>query len=143
MHHNGAIVQVAIRRCAAIEENYYNRRRFAFGLGYRSPEEFENESEDRSGDVSFDAGNREGFQDLNGNSELGLWDFRGTHGSEPVYPLNCLTKGFTTAVLKSTLSQCPKVCQGELILSAFLCKMPRSRCSDDRTGHTVDRGGKF
>jgi len=55
MHHNGAIVQVAIHRCVPIEENYYNRRRFAFGLGYRSPEEFENESEERNGDASFEA----------------------------------------------------------------------------------------
>jgi len=66
MHHNGAIVQVAIHRCAPIEENYYNRRRFAFGLGYRSPEEFENEPENRNGDASFGTATMRVFKTLTG-----------------------------------------------------------------------------
>jgi len=39
--------------------------------------------------------NHQGFQALNGNPELGIWDLRGTSGSETVYPLNCFTKEFT------------------------------------------------
>jgi putative transposase len=47
----------------------YNRCRLHSALGYRSPEEFENEPEERNG-RGFRSGNREGFQDINGNSEL-------------------------------------------------------------------------
>ena len=36
-------------------ENYYNRSRLHSALGYRSPEEFENESEHRNGEASFGA----------------------------------------------------------------------------------------
>jgi hypothetical protein len=59
-------------------ENYYNGCRLHSALCYRSFEEFENESEDRKGHVSF----------------------RGTFGNETVCPLNCLTKGFTATVLE-------------------------------------------
>jgi len=66
-----------------------------------SLEELLNETEARNGDTRFLRGNHECFQDVIGHSDLGLWDVRGAGGSETVYPSNCLTMGFTTAVLKS------------------------------------------
>lgn len=39
----------------AFIEDYYNRTRLHSALGYRPPEEFENEPEDRSGEASFGA----------------------------------------------------------------------------------------
>jgi len=45
-------------------ENYYNRCRLHSALGYRSPEEFENESEDRNGDASFGAATVKVFKTL-------------------------------------------------------------------------------
>jgi transposase InsO family protein len=47
-------------------EHYYNRCRLHSALGYRSPEEFENESEDRNGDVSFEAATMKVFKTLTG-----------------------------------------------------------------------------
>ena len=41
-------------------------------LGYRSPEEFENESDERNGDAGFGAATMKGFQELNENLELGV-----------------------------------------------------------------------
>jgi len=47
-------------------ENYYNRCRFHSALGYRSPEEFENESEERNGDAGFGAATVRVFKTLTG-----------------------------------------------------------------------------
>jgi putative transposase len=47
-------------------ENYYNRCRLHSALGYRSPEEFENESEERKGDASFGAATMRPFKTLTG-----------------------------------------------------------------------------
>jgi transposase InsO family protein len=47
-------------------ENYYNRCRLHSALGYRSPGEFENESEDRNGDASFGAATMRIFKTLTG-----------------------------------------------------------------------------
>src|SRR5260370_27854825 len=95
--------------CAPIEENYHNRCRLHSALGYRSPEEFENESEDRNGDASFGTATMRVFKMFTGiqNSELGLCDFRRTCGSETVYPSNCLIKGFTPTVSNPAV---PKPC---------------------------------
>ena len=41
-------------------------------LGYRSPEEFENESDERNGDAGFGAATMKGFRELNENLELGV-----------------------------------------------------------------------
>ena len=45
-------------------ENYYNRCRLHSALGYRPPEEFENESEDRVGDARFGAATMRVFKTL-------------------------------------------------------------------------------
>ena len=47
-------------------ENYYNRSRLHSALGYRSQEEFENESEDRVGDARFGAATMRVFKTLTG-----------------------------------------------------------------------------
>jgi len=47
-------------------ENYYNRCRLHSALGYRPPEEFENESEDRVGDARFGAATMRVFKTLTG-----------------------------------------------------------------------------
>jgi len=68
---------------AGIEQfikRYYNRCRLHSGLGYRSPEEFEKRSELLSKTIGKCA--------LSGAA------------NETVYPLNCLTKGFTPTVLE-------------------------------------------
>ena len=50
----------------AFIEGYYNRTRLHSALGYRSPEEFENESEDRNGEASFGAAAMRVFKTLTG-----------------------------------------------------------------------------
>ena len=93
---NRELRQVTDRDHGLEIENYYNRCRLHSALGYRSPEEFENELEDRNGDASFGTATMTVFKTLTGiqDSELGLCDFRRTCGSETVYPSICLTKGF-------------------------------------------------
>jgi hypothetical protein len=61
--------------CARIEENYYNRCRLHSALGYRSPEEFENESEVRSGEASFGATTMRVVKTLTGTQKLGFGTF--------------------------------------------------------------------
>jgi hypothetical protein len=51
-------------------ENYHNRCRLHSALGYRPPEEIENESEDRSGEASSGAATIRVFKTLTGNSEI-------------------------------------------------------------------------
>src|SRR5467141_3909362 len=53
-------------------ENYYNRCRLHSALGYRPPEEFENESEDRVGDARFGAATMRVFKTLTGTQNWGL-----------------------------------------------------------------------
>jgi hypothetical protein len=52
--------------CAPIEETHH-RCRLHSALDYRSPEEFENESEERNDDASFGAATKRVFKTLTGN----------------------------------------------------------------------------
>ena len=70
MHHNGAIVQVAILRLCADRGKLLETDAVCISaLGYRPPEEFENESEDRSGEASFGAATMKVFKALTGTQK--------------------------------------------------------------------------
>jgi putative transposase len=51
-------------RVESFIEHYYNPCRLHSALGYRSPEEFENESEERNDDASFGAATMRVFKTL-------------------------------------------------------------------------------
>src|SRR5438445_3487051 len=66
MHHNGAIVQVVDSRLVRRSRKTTTTDAVCLGSSYRSPEEFENESEDRNGDASFGTATMRVFKTLTG-----------------------------------------------------------------------------